>query len=364
MPHNARLMVAHTLAHDIHLSKSTMPGPSSSTSHPEHVHTLPECYDDQVAFLYSKIEELKQLFKQFIEDHNEMEVFRDLRLPLGRLAVSANVVQVTLAEFCKAVKCVLYNTLTSIQILRSFIGRDIKPQITETFEQHPETGTLKSPVLPVPPNYDHEELPDTFSKSIHKRIDDPSNIERISDGTKSFEYKIREKGYAKYPITIKWRPTAPLPNADAIPAGLRFEVNPSNHIVVSDSPPMVDPPRTPANGDVALWRNGVPSTLPPTTVMSSKGKKRARHETIEEDADNPPRTSRRARVSIKNSELDVQNNPKPDIPAPLRRSLRLKTGHKSKVVSAKEKAKGTEEGNGSVGVSRSRTRSRAAAKRG
>jgi len=82
-------------------SNVQIPDPSH---HPKHAHTLPENYDDQVAFLYNRIEDLKQLFEQFIDGHKEMKVFRDLRPPLGRLVVSPNVVRVTLDEFCKAVK--------------------------------------------------------------------------------------------------------------------------------------------------------------------------------------------------------------------------------------------------------------------
>ena len=83
-----------------------MQDPSSSTSHPGHARTLPENYDDQVALLYHRIEELKQLFQTFIEDHDDMKTFRDLRDPLVRLAISPNVVQVSLDEFCKVVKYV------------------------------------------------------------------------------------------------------------------------------------------------------------------------------------------------------------------------------------------------------------------
>jgi hypothetical protein len=78
----------------------------SSTYPPNNAYAFPESYDDQVAFLYNRIEELKRLFERFIEDHQEMKTFRDLRDPMGRLVISPNVVKVTLEEFCKAVKCV------------------------------------------------------------------------------------------------------------------------------------------------------------------------------------------------------------------------------------------------------------------
>jgi hypothetical protein len=109
MLHSGKQTVTATHDSDDHPSQLTIPGPSFPAYHPEHA--LPECYDDQVAFLYSRIEELKQLFEQFVEDHNEMKVFRDLWLPLGKLAVSPNVVQVALDEFCQAVKYVLLRFL-------------------------------------------------------------------------------------------------------------------------------------------------------------------------------------------------------------------------------------------------------------
>ena len=112
MLHSAKQTVTPIYDSDDHPSQLTMPGASIPAYHPDHAHALPECYDDQVAFLYSRIEELKQLFEQFVEDHNEMNVFRDLRLPLGKLAVSPNMVQVTLDEFCKAVRCVFLRSLT------------------------------------------------------------------------------------------------------------------------------------------------------------------------------------------------------------------------------------------------------------
>jgi hypothetical protein len=98
-----------------HQSESVVSGPSSSKTHPEHSNALPDSYDDQVALLYAKIKGLKQLFEQFIDYHKEMKVFKDLRVPLARLGVSSNVVQVTLDEFCKAVKCVLSGSFTSKQ---------------------------------------------------------------------------------------------------------------------------------------------------------------------------------------------------------------------------------------------------------
>jgi hypothetical protein len=80
---------------------------SSSSSHPQNNRVLPESYEDQVAFLYNQIEELKRLFEYFIEDHHEMSIFRDLKDPIGRLVISPDVVKITLDDFCKAVKCVL-----------------------------------------------------------------------------------------------------------------------------------------------------------------------------------------------------------------------------------------------------------------
>ena len=114
MLHGAKQAVTATHDSDDHPSQLMMPGPSLPAQ--KHVHALPECYDDQVAFLYSRIEELKQLFEQFVEDHNEMKVFRDLQLPLGKLAVSTNVVQVALDEFCEAVEYVLLRFLNHKQI--------------------------------------------------------------------------------------------------------------------------------------------------------------------------------------------------------------------------------------------------------
>jgi hypothetical protein len=78
MLHSAqgRLTTAATSGHE-----STMQDPSSSTSHPGHTRTLPENYDDQVAFPYHRIEELNQLFQTFIEYHDDMKTFRDLRDP-------------------------------------------------------------------------------------------------------------------------------------------------------------------------------------------------------------------------------------------------------------------------------------------
>jgi hypothetical protein len=90
---------------DVRSSESMAQDPSS-TYPPNNAYALPESYDDQVAFLYNQIEELKRLFEQFIEDHQEMKTYRDLRDPMGRLVISPNVVKVTLEEFCKAVKCV------------------------------------------------------------------------------------------------------------------------------------------------------------------------------------------------------------------------------------------------------------------
>jgi len=361
MLQSAKQTITATHDSDDRSSQLTMPGPSLPAYYPEHAPALPECYDDQVAFLYSRIEELKQLFERFVEDHEEMKVFRDLRLPLGRLAVSPNVVRVTLDEFCKAVEYVLLRFLNYKQNLRCFIGRDLKFQITETFEQDPETQTSESLLLSISSHYVDEEPSNVHPRPIPMRIVNPSNTKQISDGTKPFEYKIQEKGCAKYPITIEWHPTAPMPGTDAIPAGLRFEVNSSSHIVVSDLPPVVDPPRTAVNEDVAQWRDGVPNASAATTMPWSKGKKRARSEIMEDYVESPQR-SRRARVTIKNSEL-VQNNPNPDVPAPLRRSARLTAENKNRIAKAKGKIQATEESNSSARGSKSRARLRTAAKR-
>ena len=85
--------------------ESTIPGPATSSSNRYH-HPLPEDYDDQVALLYMRIQELKQLFEDFVKAQEKMKVFRDLKVPFGRLVVSPNVVRVTLDEFCNAVKWV------------------------------------------------------------------------------------------------------------------------------------------------------------------------------------------------------------------------------------------------------------------
>lgn len=85
--------------------ESAIPGPATSSSNRYH-HPLPEDYDDQVALLYMRIQELKQLFEDFVEAQEKMKVFRDLKVPFGRLVVSPNVVRVTLDEFCNAVKWV------------------------------------------------------------------------------------------------------------------------------------------------------------------------------------------------------------------------------------------------------------------
>ena len=104
------VLIPDTYAHQ---SESVVSSPSSSKAHAEYSNALPESYDDQVALLCAKIEGLKQLFEQFMECHKEMKNFKDLRVPLARLSASPNVVQVTLGEFCKAVKCVLSGSFTS-----------------------------------------------------------------------------------------------------------------------------------------------------------------------------------------------------------------------------------------------------------
>jgi hypothetical protein len=249
------------------------------------------------------------------------------------------------------------------QILRCFIGRNLKFQITETFEQDSETQRSKSPLLSIPSHYVNEELSNVHPRPIPVGMVNPSNIRQIPDSTKPIEYKIQDKGSAKYPITIKWRPTAPMPGTDAIPAGVRFDVNSSGHIVVSDLPPVIDPPRTSVNGIVAQWRDGVPSASAPTTIPWSKGEKRARNEITEDDVASPPRRSRRARVTIKNSELDALNNPNPDVLAPLRRSTRLTAANKNRIAKVKGKIQATEEGNSNARGWKSRARLRTAAKR-
>jgi hypothetical protein len=215
-------------------------------------------------------------------------------------------------------------------------------------------------VLSVLSHYVDEERSDALSTPIRLKTVAPSQIGQISDGTKPFEFKISEKGCAKYPITIKWRPTAPMPDSNATPAGLMLETNPNSHIVVTDLPPMVDPPRTSVNGDVEQWRDAVLTIRASPTATGSKGKKRARDE--EDDAHTTsPRSPRHARIATKRTELDVQVHPNPDVPAPLRRSMRLQTRNNS---SAKGKAKAMEEDNSRAGEPKSRARSRKAAKRG
>src|ERR1700728_2686179 len=100
---------------------------------------------------------------------------------------------------------------------------------------------------------------DDPSKPIRYITVNASKIEHMSDGTKPFEFKISEKGCVRYPMTIKFHPTAPMPDTQTIPAGMSLEVNPSSHIIVSELPPVIDPPRTSVNGDVTQWRDAVPA---------------------------------------------------------------------------------------------------------
>lgn len=342
----------------VHILESTMKCLPSSAHPSRHPHVLPDGYDDQVALLYSRVEELKQLFKQFVDGHNEMKAFRDLVAPLGRLAVSPNVVRVTLDDFCTAVKCGLSHSVSSTHILRHFIDRNIKPQVTEIFERH----RPKSPAPSVLSHSVNGEPSNAFPELLHYKTVDLNHIKPPLDGTKAFELRVTDEGRSHYPITIKWHPTAPTPDTDAIPAGLKFDINPDGRIVRSDLPPLVDAPRTSVDRDVTHWRDSVSTIHSPKTTALSKGKKRAREEDVEDGAYIPQRKSRHARIT-KNPELDAQGDLRPDIPRPVRRSARLKAGDRNKIAIAKGKTKATEEGNSSAGGPKARRRLRMPVKR-
>jgi hypothetical protein len=141
-----------------------------------------------------------------------------------------------------------------------------------------------------------------------------------------------------------------MPDTDVVPAGLRVEVNPDTHIVVSDLPPLVDPPRTSVNEDVVQWRDDILLVPEPTIA---KGKKRARDG--EEEDGTGTRFRRPRRVGAATQE--------PDVPAPLRRSVRLKIGNKVKTAGAGRKSMMAEEGNDNAGGSTPRARSRMSAKK-
>jgi len=136
-----------------------------------------------------------------------------------------------------------------------------------------------------------------------------------------------------------------MPNSDEIPAGLRLELKPNGLIAQSDLPPLLNAPRTSVDENVTQWRDDVP-TIP----ARSKGKKRARDEDIEDEAE----------VSSRNHPR--RTTPK-GIPAPVRRSERLKTGNKINTVSAKGKTKVLEKGDHGAGGSKYRAHLRTPAKR-
>src|ERR1700691_5924674 len=181
------------------------------------------------------------------------------------------------------------------------------------------------------------------SKPVRHITVNSSKIERMSDDTKPFEFKISEKGCIRYPMTIKFHPTAPMPDTQAIPAGMSLEVNPGDHIIISELPPLIDPLRTSVNGEVTQWLDAVPAAPAPLVETSSKGKKRARDEDVDREADICPRSPRRAPIATKSLELDVQGSPKSEVPETLRRSTRMKAGKNPRPRSGKGKAKMTEE---------------------
>jgi hypothetical protein len=243
--------------------------------------------------------------------------------------------------------------------LTRFINRNLKPQVTETFEQDPKIRNAKPPAPSVLSHFVNDERLDTLSTPIPHRIVHPNKTASISDGTKPFEFRINEQGCVRYPITIKWRPTAPMPDTDVIPSGLRVEVNSNNHILVSDLPPLVDPPRTSVNEDVTQWLDHVPVNPVATIPASSKGKKHSRDGEEDGVAEGHYRR-RRVRVASQNPALEVPGSLEPDIPAPLRRSVRLKAG---KITNTKRKAWVVEESADGAGGSKLRARSRTSTKR-
>lgn len=79
-----------------------MARPSSSLS------TLPENYDDQIQFLHERIDDLNVVFAEFINAHDDLNVFEELRDPLGMLSICHIMVRSSLEEFCQAVKYVKF----------------------------------------------------------------------------------------------------------------------------------------------------------------------------------------------------------------------------------------------------------------
>ena len=241
-----------------------------------------------------------------------------------------------------------------------FHARDLEPQITETFEQHPASRTARLPVHSMRSHYVNGEKSESPSKPVSHRIVESGKIPHIPDDSKPFEFKVSEIGCALYPITIKWHPTAPMPDTQAIPAGMRLEVNPNSHIVISDLPPLIDPPRTSVDSNITQWLDRVTPAPEPTTGSPSKGKKRAREEDVDPDPDSRPRNPHRVRTAIKNLELDALGIQKP---TPLRRSMRIKTGKNAKAGSAHERPQVVEESDTNARASKSRGRSRIFKKR-
>lgn len=207
-------------------------------------------------------------------------------------------------------------------------------------------------------HYVNDEGLDALSTPIPHRTIHPNKSVSISDATKPFEFRINEQGCARYPITIKWRPTAPMPDTDAIPNGLRVEVNSNNHILVSDLPPLGDASRTSVNEDVTQWLGHVPFNPAATVPVSLKGKKRSRDG--EEYSVAEAHSRRRVRVAFQDPALEAPRNPEPDIPAPLRRSVRLKTG---KMTNMNRKAKTVEERTGGAWGANPGARSRTSTRR-
>jgi len=191
------------------------------------------------------------------------------------------------------------------------------------------------------------------SNPVRHRTVDSSKIEVISDGTKPFEFKISEKGCVLYPITIKWHPTAAMPDTQGIPAGMMLEIDPSSPIVVSELPHIVRPSRTSVNGDVTQWLGGVPAA--PAPMILSKGKKRARDEDLDHEADIRPTRTRRVRIVTNNPDLDDQGSTTDhEVPPPLRRSTRIMTHKNAQDGSNIGKTKMKEEVDVGVGGSKSK----------